>query len=473
MNENTSYEEKIKEAVEKIIEIYQKNKKNENIKKIIDNEKPVLEKWSKIFNINNIDNINKDNFEDILKFFDWPENHHWKRIYRTKNKIKFEDFKEGLKILLDESKSVGERLNKFKKRVKYMSIAMTTPILLVSNPEKYGVWNNLSENALKKLGLWKEEWRKNRKNYTLYNEINDLLIKLRDGVREKIPEENFNLWKLDAVLGIFGKENKNKIKENKEESETNQIRWWVEIRNMEKNPDNHGINIGYGLISSQKDKGGRHIYENMKKVKKGDRVIHLIIVKDKRNKRIFSGISLVEDSYKEYYKDIKEVYYVPLKDYTKLKPPINWNKFKSKYKKELIEIYNIYKKNLFYNKNLNLNQGAYLTEVPKEFIDLLNKEYLLISQQSIPHYNESEKIIIEGDNKIPKNIILHGPVGTGKTYFATILGKGIINGDIKNLDNLEEWLLKLKKGDKSLDELYKKRIDYEGIKKITFHKSYS
>ncbi|MGC8663990.1 MAG: hypothetical protein ACP5TX_06315, partial [Thermoplasmata archaeon] len=77
MNENTSYEEKIKESIEKIIDIYQKNKKNEKIKKIIDNEKPVLEKWSKIFNINNIDNINKDNFEEVLKFFDFEENHHW------------------------------------------------------------------------------------------------------------------------------------------------------------------------------------------------------------------------------------------------------------------------------------------------------------------------------------------------------------------------------------------------------------
>jgi hypothetical protein len=86
------------------------------------------------------------------------------------------------------------------------------------------------------LGLWKDEWdkEKNNGNYTIYNEINDLLIKLRDGVRKKIPEENFNLWKLDAVLGIFGEEDKNKIIENKEESETTKIRWWGDIDKPKK-----------------------------------------------------------------------------------------------------------------------------------------------------------------------------------------------------------------------------------------------
>ncbi|MGC8673457.1 MAG: hypothetical protein ACP5TO_08195, partial [Thermoplasmata archaeon] len=71
MNENISYEEKIKESIEKIIDIYQKNKKNEKIKKILDNEKPVLEKWSKIFNINNIDKLNENNIDEVLKFFDF------------------------------------------------------------------------------------------------------------------------------------------------------------------------------------------------------------------------------------------------------------------------------------------------------------------------------------------------------------------------------------------------------------------
>ncbi|MGC9067300.1 MAG: McrB family protein, partial [Minisyncoccia bacterium] len=370
-------------------------------------------------------------------------------------------------------------LNEFINKVYGMSISTTTPILLVSNPEKYGVWNGPSEKALKKLGLWKDEWdkEKNNENYTIYNEINNLLIKLRDLVKEKIPEENFDLWKLDSVFGIIeGKNKKTKNKENEEESETNQIRWWVEKTRSSTHKITQKVDFdssfGKALFSPQKGKNGRDIYANMRIVKKNDRIIHLDM--DQNNE--FIGISLAKDSVKEFRNGSTPSYYIVLDKFIELTPHIKWDDFKKKYKNELIEIYNNYKKNkmkLFYNKNLSLNQGGYLTEVPKEFIDLLNNEYLLISQQSIPHYNESEKINIEGDNKIPKNIILHGPVGTGKTYFATILGKGIINGDIKNLDNLEELLLKLKKGDKSLDELYKKRIDYEGIKKITFHKSYS
>jgi hypothetical protein len=81
---------------QKIIDIYQKNKKNEKIKKIIDNEKTVLEKWSKILNINN---INKDNFENILKFFDKEENQHWDHINRHKKDIKsnFRSFQRKIK----------------------------------------------------------------------------------------------------------------------------------------------------------------------------------------------------------------------------------------------------------------------------------------------------------------------------------------------------------------------------------------
>jgi hypothetical protein len=232
MNENFYEERKLKESIEKIIDIYQKNK---NIEDILDDniEKQVLEKWSKIFNINYIDKINENNIDEVLKFFDFEENHHWDHINRHKKDIKsnLKDFKEKLKILLDENKPVGERLNEFINKVYGMSISTTTPILLVSNPEKYGVWNGPSEKALKKLGLWKDEWdkEKNNENYTIYNEINNLLIKLRDLVKEKIPEENFDLWKLDSVLGIIERENKKtKNKENEEESETNQINWWVE-----------------------------------------------------------------------------------------------------------------------------------------------------------------------------------------------------------------------------------------------------
>jgi len=67
--------------------------------------------------------------------------------------------------------------------------------------------------------------------------------------------------------------------------------------------------------------------------------------------------------------------------------------------------------------------------------------------------------------KIPKNIILHGPVGTGKTFISDIIAQRIIENSIPDIRGIENII------NSNQDKITDKYPDK--IRKVTFHKSYS
>jgi len=67
--------------------------------------------------------------------------------------------------------------------------------------------------------------------------------------------------------------------------------------------------------------------------------------------------------------------------------------------------------------------------------------------------------------KIPKNIILHGPVGTGKTFISNIIAQRIIENSIHNIREIEDII---KSEQNNSKDTYPDKI-----RKVTFHKSYS
>lgn len=71
--------------------------------------------------------------------------------------------------------------------------------------------------------------------------------------------------------------------------------------------------------------------------------------------------------------------------------------------------------------------------------------------------------------ELPRNIILHGPVGTGKTYLAGILASGIIEGKITSMEDIES-LLKSKSD--ILSEYGGKTLERNELTNVTFHQSY-
>lgn len=76
-------------------------------------------------------------------------------------------------------------------------------------------------------------------------------------------------------------------------------------------------------------------------------------------------------------------------------------------------------RDLFYNKDFQLRQGAYLTEAPVELVEFLDEIYHKKSGKHLPHVAFIEKKLFNEVLelfRIKKNIILYGPPGTGKTY---------------------------------------------------------
>lgn len=77
----------------------------------ITDEKIGIEKFGSIFNPNNLDNLTAEDFKSFLLI---KNNKHWGGIHRQGNIITsdMEKLKSTLKLLLDESKSIKERIDK-------------------------------------------------------------------------------------------------------------------------------------------------------------------------------------------------------------------------------------------------------------------------------------------------------------------------------------------------------------------------
>lgn len=140
--------------------------------------------------------------------------------------------------------------------------------------------------------------------------------------------------------------------------------------------------LGKALWSPQKDQRGADIYKNMTLVEKGDYIIHLV------DNSSISGISIV----KEQAIKTKGVegtdwngpaYLITLENYTPFKIPLSRTDILKPVNKSILD--NISKTSeVFYNKKLDLRQGAYLTPCPIELLELINNEYFKINSENIP-----------------------------------------------------------------------------------------
>jgi len=223
-------------------------------------------------------------------------------------------------------------------------------------------------------------------------------------------------------------------------SEMNFRNYWIEKTIVNGRPDRLSGEraLGKALWSPQKAKDGADIYKNMRQVKQGDIVLHLI------NNKLFSGISIV----KEIAIETNGIsgtgwegpaYLIELKDYSELNPPIDRTDFLTIRNKILLDKISR-ESEVFYNNKLDLRQGAYLTPCPIELLHLINETFKTKSKKDLPFLDKInlEKLPIESYrlnfNNLPMKsinhfvsiktkpfIILAGLSGTGKSRLVRTL----------------------------------------------------
>ncbi|QNA44667.1 McrB family protein [Lacibacter sediminis] len=167
---------------------------------------------------------------------------------------------------------------------------------------------------------------------------------------------------------------------------------WIEKTLVEGRNDREDGNYALGKMmwSPQKDKRGADIYSLMREVEKGDVIIHLT------NNNAFTGVSRVRSKYKEG-KGLKNTewegpaYLIELEGFVPIQPIDRRLILNDFYKQQLLTI----KENnrVFYNSELNLNQGAYITECPVELCNIINAEYFKLTGESLPYIDQSVSMI--------------------------------------------------------------------------------
>jgi hypothetical protein len=177
-------------------------------------------------------------------------------------------------------------------------------------------------------------------------------------------------------------------------------RFWVEKTIVKNRPDRqHGDHaLGKALWSPHKAEDGKNIYYNMLSLKQDDIVFHFI-----DNERI-EGYSIVAKPADSSFIGItgtewgdRPAHRVELRDHHKLDPPIERDEFlqNSTYQpllKSLLES----EEGLFFNRNFNANQGAYLTRAPLRLVQIWNDINLEKTGQPInPDWNIPPLVSVE------------------------------------------------------------------------------
>jgi len=156
-------------------------------------QKQVLGRYQPAFASANLERLTAEEFRSFLSF---DNNQHWTGLNRLGWKAceNMPGLRNALRTLQDASRPAGARLDEAIPTVPGMGRALATALLLVMFPDKYGVWNNTSESALKALGTW-PEFEYGLSEGGRYERLNAVLLNLAEDLE-------LDLWTLDALLWL-------------------------------------------------------------------------------------------------------------------------------------------------------------------------------------------------------------------------------------------------------------------------------
>ncbi|MEP6574577.1 MAG: endonuclease NucS domain-containing protein, partial [Gemmatimonadota bacterium] len=128
------------------------------LRELMEAKDSVLARYQPLFTRAGIERLTEEEFRLFLQF---RNNRHWVSLQRLEPAICMDmpKLRRALLVLIDEERSIRDRLDELVPPrgpafVPCLSKAVLTPILLIAFPEKYGVWNRVSEGAMKTLDVW-------------------------------------------------------------------------------------------------------------------------------------------------------------------------------------------------------------------------------------------------------------------------------------------------------------------------------
>jgi len=366
-------------------------------------------KYGNIFQLENIDSLTPEIYREFWKdgIFHWGDG----IPQSTGNLIKefpWETIQKNLKILVDESKSLSERIKNFQNTStggKYIKHSTYTVILHMINPQKYAIINKLSLFALDELKLSSKKERK-PDDWIWVPKLENTILKL-------CTELNTDTWKIDWIWA--------RLKEHQS------VEWWLISAGKDAERDNvwnefkNSNTVGFywnetGDLSKLTDKQIKEKFKqigikkdgkpkdwgparDIKKVKKND------ILFVKLGKRGFYGIGKATGTY-QYNTNQSYHHTIPVQwittqpyEYVGDSPKLQLNNTMTiipdkNQEPELVKYY----ENAINGETLTFEEENQNMEKYSEYLDILNWE---------------------------KNLILYGPPGTGKTYHATKIAKSL------------------------------------------------
>jgi len=217
-------------------------------------------------------------------------------------------------------------------------------------------------------------------------------------------------------------------------------RFWVEKSTVEAQPHrNSGPDrLGQSLWTPRQSQESEESSALMREVEPGDVIFHFT------DNAGISGVSLVEGEIEENFvcpEDTrwsgKAGYRIALGEFTEVTPMLNQSvllmgpKFQDELRR-LAEQHGA----LFFNRQLTLNRGRYLSDAPEGLVRIFNEAYRQESNRHLPHVflpdQEDLKTTIQEKSfervQHPLTQILSGPTGTGKTYTAMVRAVEICDG---------------------------------------------
>jgi len=184
----------IEAAAETLRPLLETAAQDPDVKKVIDSRDKVLERYRPVFRCEHVPNLTAEEFQGFVRF---ENNCHWTNLTRKTTHVcdDLARLRSALSTLLDEGQPVGSRVDKLlpkskPKFIKGFGKALVTAVLHVAHPDKYGVWNNTSEDGMKIVRVW-PRFERGATEGDRYQQINVVLNQLRKVV-------DTDLWTLDA-----------------------------------------------------------------------------------------------------------------------------------------------------------------------------------------------------------------------------------------------------------------------------------